>query len=301
MLATNDLSESNLLGSGGFGSVFIGTLSSGITAAIKVFKLESERVSRSFETEIEILSGLRHRNLIKIIGYCSNENLKALVLEYMPKGSLDRWLYSHNYFLDLQQRLSIAIDISYALEHLHSGHTFPIVHCYLKPSNVLLDDDMIAHVSDFGIAKLFGEGESVAQTRTLGSTGYMAPEYGGQGIVSTSCDVYSFGVMLLEMCTRRRPTDEMFGEEMSFKSWVRHALLADKIHEVVDANLVAVGQEDDFSCLSSLLQLAMECLADSAADRISMSIAAAKLEQIRALFTVTVAVKTRRKEGDLNL
>ncbi|KAK6131115.1 hypothetical protein DH2020_035144 [Rehmannia glutinosa] len=177
-------SETSLIKS--WRGIYIGTLSDGLTVAIKVFDLQSEKVAKSFDTEIEVLRAIRHRNLLKIMGCCSNEDFKALVLEYMPNGSLEKWLYSHNCFLDLLQRLNIAIDVASALEYLHLGLTSPIVHCDLKPSNILLDEDMTAHVGDFGIAKFFGQGELMTQTRTLATIGYMAPEYGAQGIVSTS-------------------------------------------------------------------------------------------------------------------
>ncbi|KAL2538609.1 putative LRR receptor-like serine/threonine-protein kinase [Forsythia ovata] len=144
----------------------------------------------------EILSTICHRKLVRIIGCCSNTEFKALILEYMPNGSLERWLYSHNYFLDMLKRLDIAIDVALALEYLHHGLTFTVLHCDLKPSNVLLDQYMVGHVGDFGIAKLFDQGESISQAKTLATIGYMASEYGTEGIVSTSGDVYSYGVML---------------------------------------------------------------------------------------------------------
>ncbi|PIN15365.1 Serine/threonine protein kinase [Handroanthus impetiginosus] len=285
--ATNDFSGSNKLGSGGTGSIFIGTLSDGVIAAIKVFNLQSEKISRSFDTEVEVFKTIRHRNLIKVIGCCCNQDFKALLLEYMPNGSLDKWLYSHNLFLDLLQRLNIVIDVALALEYLHLGHTFPIVHCDLKPSNVLLDEDMTAHVGDFGLAKLFVEGELMAQTRTLATIGYMAPEHGTQGIVSTSGDIYSFGIILLEICTRKKPTDERFGDKISLKSWVSISLQENRISEVVDTNLL--GREDQNlsameQCLLAMLCLAMECLATSPSDRISIRGVLAKLEEIRNMF-----------------
>ncbi|KAL2513427.1 putative LRR receptor-like serine/threonine-protein kinase [Abeliophyllum distichum] len=287
--ATNAFGESNILGSGSFGSVYGGILSDGLNVAVKVFNLQSEQVRaiKSFATESQVLSTIRHRNLIRIIGCCSNTEFKALILEYMPNGSLEKWLYSHNYFLDMLKRLNIAIDVASALEYLHHGHTFPAVHCDLKPSNVLLDEDMVAHVSDFGIAKLFGEGESTAQTETLATIGYMAPEYGIEGIVSTSGDVYSYGVMLLEMYTRKKPTDEMFGEETSLKIWVSHSLDENRITEVVYTNLL--GREDEnFSakeqCVSSILAVAMQCLNDYPVERISMREVVARLEKIKAVF-----------------
>lgn len=173
--ATQDFGEDNLIGSGSFGSVFKGTLSDGLNVAVKVFNIHLDIAIRSFDVECEIMSNVRHRNLVQVISCCSNQDFKALVLEYMPNGSLEKWLYSHNYCLDLQQRLDIAIDVAVALEYLHHGNMYPIVHCDLKPSNVLLDEDMTAHVADFGISKLFEEGEAMGQTITLATIGYMAP------------------------------------------------------------------------------------------------------------------------------
>ncbi|KAL7204850.1 hypothetical protein ACSBR2_017875 [Camellia fascicularis] len=143
--ATNGFSECNLLGMGSFGSVYKAILEDTTVLAIKV------------------------------ISSCSNLDFKALVLEYMSNGSLEKWLYSYNYFLDMLQRLDIMIDVACALEYLHHDYSMPLVHCDLKPSNILLDDDMVAHVSDFGIAKLLDLGESVTHTKTIATFGYIAP------------------------------------------------------------------------------------------------------------------------------
>ena len=173
--ATNEFHESNLLGAGSFISVFHGVLPDGLNIAVKIFNLQVQGGLRSFDTECEIMRNIRHRNLVKIICSCCNLDVKGLVLEYMPKGSLEKWLYSYNYFLDIIQRVNIMIDVASAIEYLHHGYSTPVVHCDLKPSNVLLDEDMVAHVCDFGIARLLGEGESVAQTKTLATIGFMAP------------------------------------------------------------------------------------------------------------------------------
>jgi LRR receptor-like serine/threonine-protein kinase FLS2 len=143
--------------------------------AIKVFNLEVEGAFKSFDTECEVLRNIRHRNLVKIITTCSNIDFKAFVLEYMPNGSLEKLLYSQDRCLSILQRLDIMIDVASAVEYLHYGYSTPIVHCDLKPSNILLDEDMVAHVADFGIAKLLGDGDSMTQTMTLATTGYMAP------------------------------------------------------------------------------------------------------------------------------
>ncbi|PPD79033.1 hypothetical protein GOBAR_DD24038 [Gossypium barbadense] len=174
--ATDGFSDSRLLGNGSYGSVFQGTLQDGTVISVKVFKLELEGAFKSFDVECDVLRNTRHRNLVKVISSCSNDlNFKALVLEFMPSGSLDKWLYSNNQYLDILQRLNIMIDVASALEYLHHGNATPVVHYDLKPNNVLLDEDMVAHLSDFGIAKLLREEVSMIQTMTMATFGYMAP------------------------------------------------------------------------------------------------------------------------------
>ncbi|XP_047959570.1 receptor kinase-like protein Xa21 isoform X2 [Salvia hispanica] len=176
--ATNSFSETNLLGRGSFGSVFRGVFDDGLDFAVKVFNIELEGGNKSFETESRILSTIRHRNLVRVIGCCTNMDFKALVLQFMPNESLEKWLYSDNYCGDIVQLLNISIDVALALEYLHHGNTFPIVHCDIKPGNVLLDEDMTARVADFGIAKLFDEGDAMIHTKTLATIGYAAPVLG---------------------------------------------------------------------------------------------------------------------------
>ena len=169
--ATNGFNESNLLGTGGFGSVYQGKLPDGEMIAVKVIDFQSN----SFDAECNAMRNLRHRNLVKIISSCSNLDFKSLVMEFMSNGSVDKWLYSDNHCLNFLQRLNIMIDVASALEYLHHGSSITVVHCDLKPSNVLLDENMVAHVSDFGIAKLMDEGQSKTHTQTLATLGYLAP------------------------------------------------------------------------------------------------------------------------------
>ncbi|KAB1220974.1 hypothetical protein CJ030_MR3G025335 [Morella rubra] len=280
--ATDGFSLNNLLGEGSFGSVYKGTLSDGMNIATKVLNLQVEAAFKSFDVESEVLRNVRHRNLLKIISVCSNTDFKALVLEYMPNGSLEKWLHSNNHFLNILQRLNIVIDVASALEYLHHGYCTSIVHCDLKPSNVLLDEDMSAHVADFGISKLLGDGDSRTWTITLATIGYMAPEYGSHGIVSTRGDMYSFGILLMETFTRKRPTDDMFIGEMSLKHWV-DVSLPHAVIDIIDPNLLRNERDDDAvkECISSLMGLAMGCCAESPEQRTNIVNVSATLNKIK--------------------
>ncbi|KAK9214856.1 hypothetical protein WN944_006856 [Citrus x changshan-huyou] len=255
--ATDGFSENNLIGRGSFGSVFKARLGDGMEVAVKVFNLQYGRVFKSFDVECEMMKSIHHRNIIKVISSCSNEEFKALVLEYMPHGSLEKYLHSSNYILDIYQRLNIMIDVASALEYLHFGYSAQVIHCDLKPSNVLLDDNMVAHLSDFGIAKLLTrEDQSTIQTQTLATIGYMAPEYGKEGRVSANGDVYSFGIMLIPISTK----------------------------EIVDPNLLSredihfVAKEQ---CVSFVFNVAMECTVESPEQRINAKEIVTKLLKIR--------------------
>ncbi|KAB2055550.1 hypothetical protein ES319_A11G044900v1 [Gossypium barbadense] len=186
-LATDGFSESNLLGTGSYGSVYKGTMKEEKNVAIKVFNLNLERGLRSFQVESNLLTKVGHCNLVKLMSSCCDDDFRALVLEYMPNGTLDKWLYTHNYFLNLLQRLDIMIEVASAMSYLHSKL---ILHCDLKPSNVLLDEDMVARVSDFSIAKLLDGRDAAVQTMTMATIGYMAPEYGSRGIVSDDGNIH---------------------------------------------------------------------------------------------------------------
>ncbi|XP_073034964.1 uncharacterized protein [Primulina eburnea] len=268
--ATEGFNENHLLGKGSYGSVYKGTLQNGEDVAIKVFNLQSEGGFKSFDTECEVMRRLRHRNLCKVIGSCSNEDFKALVLQYMPNGSLGQWLYSENNFLDIVQRLNIMIDVACALEYLHHGYSIPIVHCDLKPSNVLLDDDMVAHLSDFGVAKLLSDGVSVTLTRTLATLGYIAPEYGSEGLVTVKCDVYSYGIILMEVFTRTKPNYSKFTGDLSLRSWVNDSV-PNALVRVIDLELLRGDEQhssEKLECLVSIMEIALQCSMENPSERI---------------------------------
>ncbi|XP_028788634.1 receptor kinase-like protein Xa21 [Neltuma alba] len=281
---TNRFDESNLLGFGSFGSVYKAILPNKKIVAVKVFNIDMEEAFRSFDIECVALCNLRHRNLIKIISCCSNDAFRSLIMEFMSNGSLDRWLYSHNYCLDILERLNIMVDVASALEYLHHGTSTPIVHCDIKPSNVLLDEDMVAHVSDFGIAKLLGEGQLETYTKTLATVGYIAPEYGSKGAVSFKGDVYSYGIMLMEMFTRKKPTDEMFVESLGLKDWVSKST-PHSIINILDVNLLHEANPNINNILphmSSIFELALSCCTELPEARILMNDVVVSLKKIRS-------------------
>ncbi|XP_055807014.1 probable LRR receptor-like serine/threonine-protein kinase At3g47570 [Solanum dulcamara] len=249
---TNGFSTSNLIGVGSHGYVYKGILEmDGKHVAIKVMNLLQYGAIKSFIAECEALRNVRHRNLVKLLTACSSvdyrgNEFKALVYEFMANGSLEDWLHPDNSRPNVQptrlgflQRLNIAIDVASAIHYLHNDCQISIVHCDLKPSNILLDNELVAHVGDFGLARflhLTDETTCRIQTSSTtfkGSIGYIAPEYGMGSEPSTQGDVYSFGIVLLEMLTGKRPTDEMFGGNLSLHDFVRNAI-PDGALEIVD-------------------------------------------------------------------
>ncbi|XP_049392508.1 probable LRR receptor-like serine/threonine-protein kinase At3g47570 [Solanum stenotomum] len=288
--ATNNFDGSNLIGVGGSGSVYKGTLSSGTVVAIKVLDLQNEEVCKRFDAECEVMRNVRHRNLIPVITTCSSEYVRAFVLQYMPNGSLERWLYIEDRHLNLLQRVTIMLDVAQAIEYLHHGHKTLIVHCDLKPTNVLLDEEMVAHVGDFGISKILAASKSMAHTETLGTLGYIAPEYGLEGRVSSSGDVYSYGIMMIEVLTKRRPTDdEIFNENLGLRQWIRQSF-PKTIMEVVDVNFI--HEEEHFNskseiCIGSMMELALDCTKEMPESRITMRDVVKRLDKIKNTFLGT--------------
>ncbi|CAN4098743.1 unnamed protein product [Withania somnifera] len=299
--ATGGFSSNNLIESGSFGSVYRGGLSpEGTIVAVKVLKLEKRGAPKSFLTECEALRNIRHRNLVRILTVCSSvdfdgNEFKALVYPFMENGSLDEWLHPREgqmlqKRLSILHRLNITIDVASALHYLHSQCHIRIVHCDLKPSNVLLDNNLTALVSDFGLAKFLsdsGQDTGVNQfssTGIKGTVGYAAPEYGMGGQVSSQGDVYSFGVLLLEIFTGRRPTSELFEDNETLHSFVKHALPG-QVMDVVDQSALYETEPGDLmdilicrsdstdefvECLVSILTIGVACSEETPLARISM-------------------------------
>ncbi|XP_062228286.1 putative leucine-rich repeat receptor-like serine/threonine-protein kinase At2g24130 [Phragmites australis] len=306
--ATDGFSEVNLIGKGGYGHVYRGVLYDGTVVAVKVLRQDhaGEVIAGSFERECRVLRSIRHRNLIRVITACSTPDFKAVVLPFMPNGSLESLIHgppgsgkqATGRCLDLDLLLSIASNVAECMAYVHHHAPVKVVHCDLKPSNVLLDGDMTAIVSDFGISKLVKDARDPEMgdaststcnsiTRLLqGSVGYIAPEYGLGGRPSTQGDVYSFGVMLLEMISGKRPTDVISEEgHGGLHEWVKNRfLLQHDVDSVVERSPLRdpdPPQSETMEIVVELLELGVACSQLAPSMRPSMDDVAHEIACIR--------------------
>ncbi|KAK4436387.1 G-type lectin S-receptor-like serine/threonine-protein kinase [Sesamum alatum] len=206
--ATDGFSEANKLGKGGFGHVYKGELANGKKIAVKRLSKASGQGMDEFMNEVVLISKLQHRNLVRLLGCCVENNEKLLIYEYMPNKSLDFFLFDQSQdILDWRKRFNIIVGICRGLLYLHRDSRLKIIHRDLKPSNILLDNDWNPKISDFGMARIFGGNrDHISTVRVVGTYGYMAPEYAIEGSFSEKSDVFSFGVLLLEIVSGRRNT-----------------------------------------------------------------------------------------------
>lgn len=243
---TNNFSEENVLGKGGFGTVYKGELHDGTKIAVKRMNtgLLGDKGLAEFKSEIDVLTKVRHRHLVALLGYCLDGDEKLLVYEYLPQGALSRHLFSWKeeglQSLEWKQRLTIALDVARGVEYLHSLAHQSFIHRDLKPSNILLGDDMRAKVADFGLVRLAPDGGKTSiETRLAGTFGYLAPEYAVMGRITTKVDVFSFGVILMEMITGRKALDETQPEDsIHLVTWFRRMYInKDSFQKAIDPTL----------------------------------------------------------------
>ncbi|KAF6994201.1 hypothetical protein CFC21_010956 [Triticum aestivum] len=272
--ATDGFSDANLLGQGGFGYVHKGVLPNGKEIAVKQLKLGSGQGEREFQAEVEIISRVHHKHLVSLVGYCISGGKRLLVYEFVTNNTLEFHLHGEGRpTLEWPIRLRIALGAAKGLAYIHEDCHPKIIHRDIKSSNILLDFKFEAKVADFGLAKFTSDNSTHVSTRVMGTFGYLAPEYASSGKLTEKSDVFSFGVMLLELITGRRPVDstQTYMDD-SLVDWARpllmRALEDGNYDELVDARL---GKDFNPNEIARMIACAAACVRHSARRRPRMS------------------------------
>ncbi|KAK2966795.1 hypothetical protein RJ640_008798 [Escallonia rubra] len=271
-VATNRFSKDNVLGEGGYGVVYRGHLINGTPVAVKKLFNNLGQAEKEFSVEVEAIGHVRHKNLVRLLGYCIEGTHRMLVYEYVNNGNLEQWLHGamrqHGY-LTWEARMKVLLGTSKALSYLHEAIEPKVVHRDIKSSNILIDDGFNSKVSDFGLAKLLGAGKSHITTRVMGTFGYVAPEYANSGLLNEKSDVYSYGVVLLEAITGRDPVD--YGrpaQEVNLVDWLKMMVGSRRSEEVVDPN---IETRPSTRALKRALLTALRCVDPDSDKRPKMS------------------------------
>lgn len=269
-LATKGFSNEELLGSGGFGKVYKGTLPNNMEVAVKCVNHDSKQGLREFMAEISSIGRLQHKNLVQLRGWCRKGNELMLVYDYMPNSSLNKWIFDKpKTIMNWEGRKRVLADVAEGLNYLHHGWDQVVVHRDIKSSNVLLDNDMRGRVGDFGLAKLYTHGQVPNTTRVVGTLGYLAPEVVTLASPTEASDVYSFGVVILEVACGRKPIEaivESEDEEIMI-DWVRHKYVEGRLLEVADKRIEG---EYDVEEMEGILKLGLSCCHPDPARRPTM-------------------------------
>ncbi|TKY55126.1 LRR receptor serine/threonine-protein kinase FEI 1 [Spatholobus suberectus] len=273
------LDEGDIVGSGGFGTVYRMVMNDCGTFAVKRIDRSCEGSDQVFERELEILGSIKHINLVNLRGYCRLPSSRLLIYDYLALGSLDDLLHENTEqrrLLNWSDRLKIALGSARGLAYLHHECSPKIVHRDIKSSNILLDEGMEPHISDFGLAKLLVDEEAHVTTVVAGTFGYLAPEYLQSGRATEKSDVYSFGVLLLELVTGKRPTDPSFVKRgLNVVGWTNMLLRENRLEDIVDKRCT----DADAGTLEAILELAARCTDGNADERPSMNQVLQLLEQ----------------------
>ncbi|KAF8110100.1 hypothetical protein N665_0088s0111 [Sinapis alba] len=271
-IATNSFSQENVIGEGGYGVVYRGELTNGTHVAVKKILNHLGQAEKEFRVEVDAIGHVRHKNLVRLLGYCIEGTHRILVYEYMNNGNLEEWLHGamrqHGY-LTWEARMKVLTCTSKALAYLHEAIEPKVVHRDIKSSNILLDDRFNAKVSDFGLAKLLGDGKSHVTTRVMGTFGYVAPEYANTGLLNEKSDVYSFGVLILEAITGRDPVDYARpASEVNLVEWLKMMVGSKRLEEVIDPNIAV---KPATRALKRVLLTALRCIDPDSEKRPKMS------------------------------
>ncbi|XP_027067036.1 LRR receptor-like serine/threonine-protein kinase FEI 1 isoform X2 [Coffea arabica] len=261
------LNDEHIIGSGGFGTVYRLAMDDGNVFALKRILKLNEGFDRFFERELEILGSIKHRYLVNLRGYCNSPTSKLLIYDFLPGGSLDEVLHEKSEQLDWDARLNIIMGAAKGLAYLHHDCAPRIIHRDIKSSNILLDASFEARVADFGLAKLLEDEESHITTIVAGTFGYLAPEYMQSGRATEKTDVYSFGVLVLEVVSGKRPTDASFIEKgLNIVGWLNFLISENRQREIVDPHCEGVQAET----FDALLAVAIQCVSCVPEDRPTM-------------------------------
>lgn len=280
--ATGNFSVGNLIGNGGFGATYKAELTSGLFVAVKRLSVGKFQGIQQFDTEIRTLGRIRHPNLVTLIGYHASDSEMFLIYNYLPGGNLESFIHeTSTRKVDWYILHKVALDIAKALAYLHDECAPRVLHRDIKPSNILLDNDLNAFLSDFGLARLLGASETHATTDVAGTFGYLAPEYAMTCRVSDKADVYSYGVVLLELLSGKKALDPSFscyGNGFNIVAWACMLLREGRARELYTEGLWDVGPHDD---LVEALHLAVMCTVDSLSIRPLMRQVVERLKQIQ--------------------
>eukprot|EP00253_Pinus_taeda_P002855 PITA_02855 len=269
--ATDNFHENKKLGEGGFGPVYKGTTRDGNEIAVKKLSVESGQGKVEFMNEVELVANVQHRNLVKLIGCCAEGPERLLVYEYLPNRSLDTFLFDaeKKRFLDWEKRYNIIMGIARGLLYLHEDSHLRIIHRDIKANNILLDEEFNPKIADFGLARLFPEDKNHIQTRAAGTYGYMAPEYAMRGQLSVKTDIYSFGVLVLEIVTGRKSSDTDFPPEIeTLLEWAWILFKNGNLLTVIDSTLRETCWEEQ---VLRCIQVALLCTQADAGIRPTIS------------------------------
>ncbi|KAL8252336.1 hypothetical protein R6Q59_036029 [Mikania micrantha] len=288
LIATENFDESLVIGSGGFGKVYKGNVTIGtnlVVAAIKRLDSMSNQGAAEFWAEVEMLSMLRHCNLVSLIGYCNYEQEMILVYEYMPNRTLNDHLHELRTPLSWLQRLNICIGAGRGLHYLHTGTgiTSGVIHRDVKSCNILLHESWAAKISDFGLSKIgpTNQPSTSVNTHIKGTFGYLDPNYYTTGKLTRKSDVYAFGVVLLEVLCRKRAVDRSLGEELfGLVKWVQDSITEGNLKRIIDLD---IRGEISPKCLMEYVKLAERCINDSPKQRPTMAEVLFSLESVMAL------------------